>query len=103
MLNILGVFKSFSQRQFAREAEKLRPLVAQVNALEPDMEALSNEELLGLTGEFRERLGVQPERAKNGSAQSTDLDELLPEAFAAVRESARRTIGLRPYDVQLIG
>jgi preprotein translocase subunit SecA len=100
MFNILKVF---SQRQFMREAEKLRPIVAQVNAMEPEMMALSDQELAGLTLEFRERLGVQSDREKNGPEQSSGLDDLLPEAFAAVREAARRTIGLRHYDVQLIG
>src|SRR5215212_694903 len=94
---MFNIFKAFSQRQFTREAEKLRPIVTQVNALEPEMMALSDQELAGLTVEFRQRLGVQPDRDKNGPEQSTVLDELLPEAFAAVREAARRTIGLRPY------
>src|SRR6185295_5105796 len=76
---MFNIFKAFSQRQFAREAEKLRPIVAQISALEPDMVALSNEELAGLTVEFRERLGVQPDRDLNGPEQSAGLDELLPE------------------------
>ena len=66
--------------------------VPQVNALEPEMQALSDEQLRGKTAEFRTRL-----------AQGAALDELLPEAFAAVREAARRTLGLRHFDVQLIG
>ena len=66
--------------------------VAEVNALEPAMQARSDEELAHLTVEFRERL-------ENGE----DLDDLLPEAFAAVREASVRTIGLRHFDVQLIG
>jgi preprotein translocase subunit SecA len=66
--------------------------VPQINALEPAMQALSDAELTGKTAEFKERLA-------NGAA----LDELLPEAFAAVREAARRVLGLRHFDVQLIG
>ena len=66
--------------------------VAEVNALDPAMQARSDEELAHLTVEFRERL-------ENGE----DLDDLLPEAFAAVREASVRTIGLRHFDVQLIG
>ncbi len=66
--------------------------VARINALEPEFQALSDEGLTAKTAEFRVRLG-----------QGATLDELLPEAFAAVRESARRTLKLRPFDVQLIG
>ncbi len=67
-------------------------LVAQINALEPKYQALSLEELRQLTHEFRNRL-----------AAGETLDELLPDAFAAVREAAVRTVKLRPFDVQLIG
>ena len=67
-------------------------LVPQVNDLEPGMQTRSDEELYGLTQEFRHRL----ERGET-------LDDLLPEAFAAVREVARRNLGQRHYDVQLIG
>ncbi len=66
--------------------------LAKVNALEPKMQALSDAELKALTAQFRERL-------KKGET----LDELLPEAFAAVREAGRRTKGMRHYDVQIIG
>ena len=67
-------------------------LVPHINDLEPDMQARSDEELLGMTAQFRNRLD-------RGEA----LDDLLPEAFAAVREVARRNLGQRHYDVQLIG
>jgi preprotein translocase subunit SecA len=66
--------------------------VEKINKLEPEYEALSDEALKAKTAEFRQRL----------SAGET-LDDLLPEAFAAVREASKRTIGLRPYDVQLMG
>ncbi len=66
--------------------------VPQINALEPAMEALSDEALRAKTGEFRERL-----------AGGATLDELLPEAFAVVREAAKRTLGQRHFDVQLVG
>ena len=75
-----------------REVKKYLPLVEQVNALEPDFEALSDEELRAKTDEFRQRI-----------ADGETVDDLLPEAFAAVREAARRQVGQRPYDVQLIG
>ena len=72
---------------------KIRQQVApQINALEPAMQALSLEELAGQTVKFRERL-----------AAGETLDDLLPEAFATVRETARRKLGQRHYDVQLIG
>jgi preprotein translocase subunit SecA len=75
-----------------KQVEKLYPLVDQINALEADYEALSDDALRAKTDEFRARLG-----------EGEMLDDLLPEAFAAVREASKRTIGLRHYDVQLIG
>ena len=63
-----------------------------VNALEPNIQALSDDELRGQTELFRQRL-----------ANGEKLDDLLPEAFATVREAAKRTLGQRHYDVQLIG
>ncbi|GAB4439668.1 MAG: preprotein translocase subunit SecA [Chloroflexi bacterium OHK40] len=71
---------------------QIQPLVEAINDLEPDYQALDDAALRAKTDEFRQRL-----------ADGEDLDDLLPEAFAAVREAARRTIGLRHYDVQLIG
>ena len=76
----------------ARQLRKLQPIVTQINDFEPSMNALSDQQLRDKTQEFRERL-----------AQGQTLDDLLPEAFAAVREASRRSIGLRHYDVQLIG
>jgi len=75
-----------------RKLRNMRPTVKKINDLEPAMEALSDEELGAKTVEFRERL-----------AQGETLDDLLPEAFAAVREAAKRTLGQRHFDVQLIG
>jgi len=66
--------------------------VRRINALEPDVAALSDAELAGRTVAFRERL-----------AQGESIDALLPEAFAVVREAARRTLGMRHFDVQLVG
>jgi preprotein translocase subunit SecA len=71
---------------------KLQGIVAQVNALEPAFEAMSDEELKEETARFKQRLG-----------QGEGLDDLLPEAFAAVREAARRTLGQRHFDVQIMG
>ncbi|MCU1385770.1 MAG: preprotein translocase subunit SecA, partial [Acidobacteria bacterium] len=75
-----------------RELKRLRPIVAQVNALEPAIQALSDAQLRGKTAEFRQRL-----------ANGDTLDDLLPEAFAVVREAGRRVLNMRHFDVQLIG
>ena len=75
-----------------RKLKKLRPIVAKINALEPQFVALSDEQLKAKTAEYKKRL-----------ADGETLDDLLPEAFATVREAAKRTLGQRHYDVQLIG
>ena len=75
-----------------RELNKLKPIVEQINALEPDMQALSDDHLRAKTGAFKERI-----------ARGATLDELLPEAFAVVREASVRTLKMRHFDVQLIG
>ncbi|HSI94354.1 MAG TPA: preprotein translocase subunit SecA [Jiangellaceae bacterium] len=75
-----------------RILKKLEGIVRQVNSIEEDFVALSDAELRGLTVEYRERL-----------ADGETLEDLLPEAFATVREAARRTLGQRHYDVQLMG
>src|SRR5437899_2074006 len=78
--------------QNERELKRLRPIVAEVNALEPTISALSDEQLRKRTAEFRERV-----------ANGETLDDLLPEAFAVVREVGRRVLNMRHFDVQLIG
>jgi len=75
-----------------RELKKLRPLVAHINALEPSIQPLSDDALRGKTAEFKQRL-----------ASGEALDDLLPEAFAVVREVGRRVLNMRHFDVQLIG
>ena len=75
-----------------RELKRMRKIVVQINALEGEMEKLTDEQLRAKTAEFRQRL-----------ADGATLDQLLPEAFAAVREASRRTLGLRHFDVQMIG
>ncbi|WP_290589507.1 preprotein translocase subunit SecA [Alicyclobacillus sp.] len=75
-----------------REVHRLRKMVARINALEPDLQQLSDEDLRAKTAEFRERL-----------ASGEKLDNLLFEAFAVVREASRRVLGLRHFDVQLMG
>src|SRR5438309_8398198 len=76
----------------AREVKRHLERVADTNQLEPLLEKLNDDELKAKTAEFRQRL-----------EQGEALDDLLVEAFAVVREAARRTIGMRPFDVQLVG
>src|SRR5213593_4147149 len=78
--------------QNERELKRLRPLVGEINALEPEIAALSDEQLRAKTAEFRQRL-----------ANGETLDDLLHEAFAVVREAGRRVLNMRHFDVQLIG
>jgi len=75
-----------------KELDRLALVVEDINALEPAFEALSDAELKAKTAEFRARF-----------EQGETLDDLMVEAFAAVREASKRTIGLRHYDVQMIG
>jgi preprotein translocase subunit SecA len=88
------MIKLFSRLTDSNEKElrRLQPIVDSINELETEFEKLSDEELRAKTSEFRSRI-------KDG----TTLDELLPQAFAAVREVAKRTLGQRHYDVQLLG
>ncbi|MFZ0135155.1 MAG: preprotein translocase subunit SecA [Desulfobacterales bacterium] len=89
MLNFLTkVFGSKNER----ELKKLQPVIEQINALEPGLKALSDDQLKAQTAGFKERLG-------NGEP----LEDLLPEAFAVVREASRRTLNMRHFDVQLLG
>lgn len=83
----------------------LRPIVEQINNLEKKYQAMSDGELRAQTAEFRRRLGVGNEEVKPLSAETDErgLTSILPEAFAAVREAAKRVLGQRHYDVQLMG
>jgi len=83
--------KIFGSRN-ERLVKQMRKTVERINALEPDLQALSDEELKNKTTEFRQRLEA-----------GETLDDLLPEVFATVREAAVRVLGMRHYDVQLIG
>jgi preprotein translocase subunit SecA len=90
------VFKNMMKKVFGdpkeRELKRFREVVDEINALEPDMKALTDAQLRDKTQEFKDRL-----------AKDEELDDLLPEAFALVRETARRQIGQRHFDVQLMG
>ncbi len=87
-----NVFKKVFGTANDRTLKKLQPAVDRINALEPQMKARSDEELAGLTAVFRQQL-------ENGKS----LDDLMPEAFAAIREVSVRVTGMRHFDVQLIG
>jgi len=87
-----GLFEKVLRFGEGRTLKKLQGLAQQVNALEPSFQEMSDEELREETGRFRQRL-----------AHGETLDDLLPEAFATVREAARRTLGQRHFDVQLMG
>ena len=92
MLGIGNLAKSIFGTPNDRKVKATRPLVAQINALEPQFQQLSDADLIGKT------------RALQGRAQSGEpLDRLLPEAFANCREAARRALGLRAFDTQLMG
>ncbi|MAW99083.1 MAG: preprotein translocase subunit SecA, partial [Sphingomonas sp.] len=75
-----------------RYVKSLRTIVAKINALEPELQAMSDEQLSHQTAKFREQL-----------ANGTSLDDILPEAFATVREASVRVLGMRHFDVQMIG
>ncbi|MEM1366204.1 MAG: preprotein translocase subunit SecA, partial [Pseudomonadota bacterium] len=92
MLGFGGIARKVFGSSNDRRIKKFQPQVDAINALEPEMQALSDEELAAKTGEFRAQLEA-----------GAKLDDLLVPAFAAVREAAVRSIGLRHFDVQLIG
>jgi preprotein translocase subunit SecA len=82
-----------------RKVKKYEPLVKEINLYEEDIAPLSDEALQAKTQEFRERLA----KARSRADEQEILDEILPEAFAVVREAAKRVLGMRHFDVQLIG
>ena len=88
----MGLFTKLFGTRSDREIKKLQPTLDKILALEEPYKKLSEEELRGKTAEFKARL-----------AQGETLDDLLPEAFAAIREAADRVLGMRPYPVQLLG
>ena len=95
--------------QHERDIKKLLPRVRRINALEPAMKALSDDALRGKTAEFRARIAAAMEKVADAdekeqkAARAAILDEILEEAFAVVREASVRALGMRPFDVQLIG
>ena len=88
----MSILKKIFGTSSSKEVKRLMPIVNQIEALSEEYKALSDAELQAKTPEFKERL-----------AKGETLDDILPEAFAALREAADRVLGLRPYRVQLIG
>ena len=90
----LPQYMSFLDSLFkgAGQSKKYKPIVQKINGFEAQIKSLSDEALKAKTAEFKERL-----------AKGSSLDDILPEAFAVVREVSKRTLGQRHYDVQLMG
>ncbi|MGL5032754.1 MAG: DEAD/DEAH box helicase, partial [Microcystaceae cyanobacterium] len=93
------MFKALFGDPNARKLKKFQPYVAEVNVVEEDITALSDDELKQKTVAFREAL----DKAKSKEETEDILDEILPEAFAVVREAGKRVLGMRHFDVQLLG
>ena len=89
---VVGVLKKIFGSQNERVLKRIAPIVDEINGFESEIRKLSDDQLRGKTAEFRQRL-------ENGE----ELDDLLPEAFAVVREASTRILGMRPFDVQMIG
>ena len=89
---IQATMKLLFGSKYERDIKRLTPIIEKINSLEADLQKLSDSQLQNKTTEFRERL-----------ARKATLDDILPEAFAVVREAGRRTLGFRHYDVQLMG
>jgi preprotein translocase subunit SecA len=105
LLNTLAA-KIFGTKN-EREVKRLMPAVEQINALEPQMQALTDAQLRAKTDEFRNRLAERVKDIEDDderrAAENEFLEEILPETFAVVREAGRRTLNMRHFDVQLIG
>ena len=92
MLVAMSFLDRFFKQSYEKDLKEAQHIIAAVNAFEPAIEKLSAEELKAKTAEFKKRLEA-----------GETLDDIMPEAFAVVRETAKRTLGERHYDVQLVG
>lgn len=92
LIYLFGFIQRLIGNNSAREIKKMRAIVEEINGLEPSFSGLSDSSLAGKTKEFKKRL-----------ADGETLDDILPEAFAVVREASKRVLGMRHFDVQLIG
>src|ERR1041384_1809296 len=88
----MGLLQSIFGSKNQRELKKLQPIVTRIHELEPTMKKKSDPELQAMTADFKRRLD-----------KGATLDEILPEAYAVVREAGVRRLGMRHYDVQMIG
>ena len=88
----MGLFSKIFGTYSEKEIKRITPIIEKINGLEPYMEKLTDYELQSKTSEFKQRL-----------AKGETLDDILPEAFAVVREASKRVLGLRHFDVQLMG
>ncbi len=88
----MGIFSKIFGTYSEKEVKRIKPIVDKINSLEPEMEKLTDSELTAKTAYFKEEL-----------ANGKTLDDILPEAFAVVREASKRVLGMRHFDVQLIG
>ena len=95
----MGLFNKILHAGEGRKLKLVETIVPEVAAFEPDMEARSDDELRAMTAEFRGRLDQAPGKDERVEM----LDDMLPEAFAVVREAAKRTLGQRHFDVQIMG
>ncbi|HNW30055.1 MAG TPA: preprotein translocase subunit SecA, partial [Spirochaetota bacterium] len=86
------ILSIFFGTKHERDVKKLWPIVHKINALEPEMKKLTNDEMRAMTSKFRQRI-----------EKGESLDSLLPEAFALTREASVRTLGMRHFDVQMMG
>lgn len=89
---VLNTYRRVFGTRSDRELKRIRPIVQRINAYESEMQKLSDEELRGYTAKFKEQV-----------AQGKSLEDILPEAFAVVREAGKRTMNMRHYDVQMMG
>jgi len=99
----MSFFSKIFSNNHTSNVKKFEPLVAKINEFEPKIQALSDAELKAKTQEFRKRLGIGTDALENAKNKVETLDDILPEAFAVVREASRRTLSQRHFDVQLIG
>ena len=95
----MAIFGKLFSKSQTSNPKRFEPRVLEINALEDKIKALSDADLKAKTGEFKAKLAAEADPEK----QKAILDEILPEAFAVVREASRRTLGQRHFDVQLIG
>jgi preprotein translocase subunit SecA len=103
-----NILQTLAGNPYERELGRYKEIVERINALEPAMQARADDELRALTAGFREEMaeataGMEDDLEERRAVEREVMDDILPEAFAAVREASVRTIGLRHYDVQLIG